>query len=312
MGLANLVPGISGGTMLLAAGVYPKFVNAVAEVTTFRFRFRSLVVLGCVGCAAAIGILMLAGLLKTLVVEQRWVMYSLFIGLTLGGLPVVYRLARPLDASAVISAFIAFAAMIIFAWLQFTNTDGSGNTGWMMLLIAGLGGASAMILPGLSGGYILLLLGQYVPILDGVDKFKSALSDRDVSAAIEPAMTVLVPVGIGVVIGVVAISNLLKWLLRRHQKSTLGFLIGLLLGSVIGLYPFQQSYKPELGQTVKGRIVTAENIDEIEKDDWPTRTFTPDLVQVASSVGLLLVGVGITLGVAKLGGKEETEIPQSE
>ncbi len=312
MGLANLVPGISGGTMLLAAGVYPKFVDGVAEVTTFRFRFRSLVVLGCVGVAAALGILMFAGLLKTLVVEQRWVMYSLFIGLTLGGLPVVYKLVKPLDGSAIISAIVAFAAMVIFAWLQFTNADGGGQTNWLLLLVAGLGGASAMILPGLSGGYILLLLGQYVPILDGVDEFKTALSNRDVSAAIEPALHVMLPVGIGVVIGVMAISNLLKWLLKNHRKSTLGFLIGLLLGSVIGLFPFQQSYQPKFGQKVKGRIVTPENIHEIEQDDWPTNVFAPDGFQVVASIGIVAVGFGITVGVARIGGRSDNNDEQSE
>ena len=95
MGLANLVPGISGGTMLLAAGIYPRFIDAVAEVTRFRFRFRSLLVLGCVVVAAGLGILLLAGTLKDLVVDKRWIMYSLFIGLTLGGVPVVWRMARP-------------------------------------------------------------------------------------------------------------------------------------------------------------------------------------------------------------------------
>ena len=87
MGLANLVPGISCGTMLLAAGIYPRFIDAVANVTRFRIQFRSLLVLGCVVGAAGLGILLLAGTLKDLVVDHRWVMYSLFIGLTLGELP---------------------------------------------------------------------------------------------------------------------------------------------------------------------------------------------------------------------------------
>ena len=84
MGLANLVPGISGGTMLLAAGIYPRFIESISDVTRFRFRFRSLLCLGSVVFAALIAILLLAGVLKDLVVDHRWIMYSLFIGLTLG------------------------------------------------------------------------------------------------------------------------------------------------------------------------------------------------------------------------------------
>ena len=76
MGLANLVSGISGGTMLLAAGIYPKFIDSLSDVTRFKFRFSSLLTLGCVVAAAGIGILLLAGTLKGLVIDHRWVMYS--------------------------------------------------------------------------------------------------------------------------------------------------------------------------------------------------------------------------------------------
>ena len=71
MGLANLVPGISGGTMLLAAGVYPAFIGAIAEVTTLRFRLRSIVLLGVVACGAVVAILSLAGPTRALVIEDR-------------------------------------------------------------------------------------------------------------------------------------------------------------------------------------------------------------------------------------------------
>jgi putative membrane protein len=95
MGLANLVPGISGATMLLVAGVYPGFIGAIAEVTTFRFFARSLVLLAAIVGTAALAILLLAGSVKGLVEDHRWMMYSLFIGLTLGGVPIVWRMARP-------------------------------------------------------------------------------------------------------------------------------------------------------------------------------------------------------------------------
>jgi len=312
MGLANLVPGISGGTMLLAAGVYPKFISAVAEITTFRFRFRSLLVLCCVGFAAALCVLIFAGFLKDLVVNQRWIMFSLFIGLTLGGLPIVYRLAAPLDLKVVVSALAAFALMAGFAVLQELGYVAGGNSNFFTLILAGLAGASAMILPGLSGGYILLLMGQYVPILGAVEQFKEALSERDFSAAWQPAITVIVPVGIGVVIGIVAISNLLKYLLKHQPKATLGVLLGLLLGSVVSLWPFKEYYQPELGQTVKGEVVSSKNIDEIDEVDWPTRRFSPSVVQAGCSLGLIGIGIAVTLAVGKIGGKPSMSSGDSE
>ena len=140
MGLANLVPGISGGTMLLAAGIYPQFIEAVSDVTRLRYRFRSLLVLGCVVAAAGLGILLLAGTLKDLVVHHRWVMYSLFIGLTLGGLPVVWRLAKPASTSLIVSAAVAFLLMLSLAVLQAMNVVGSGGSNFALFFLAGLAG----------------------------------------------------------------------------------------------------------------------------------------------------------------------------
>ena len=305
MGLANLVPGISGGTMLLAAGIYPSFINALSDATRLRFRFRTLLVLGCVVGAAGLGILLFAGSLKELVLDHRWIMYSLFIGLTLGGLPVVWKLARPASPGLIIAGAISFAAMVGLAYLQHLGVVGSGSSNFGMLGLAGLAGASAMILPGLSGGYLLLLMGQYVPILSAIDKFKDALKAGDLSAAMDPALTVLLPVGIGVVAGVVIVGNLLKWLLDRFQKVTLGILLGLLLGSVVGLWPFKIGVQPAEGDMIKGRAVTAETIGEIEKDDWLTQPFQPSVGQIGGSIGLIGLGFAITMGIAMIGSSNE-------
>jgi putative membrane protein len=308
MGLANLVPGISGGTMLLAAGIYPRFIDALADVTRFRFHFRSLLLLGCVVLAAGIGILLLAGTLKELVVDHRWVMYSIFIGLTLGGLPVVWRMASPASGPLIMSAIVAFVAMILLATLQRVGVVGNGGSNPVMLLLAGLAGASAMILPGVSGGYLLLLLGQYVPILSAIDSFKEALKAGDLNSAIEPALTVMLPVGLGVVAGVVIVGNLLQWLLHRYRKATLGALIGLLLGSTVGLWPFQQGVAPEVGDSIKGRIVTEQTLADIDAEDWPTTFYQPDRSQVGGSLLLIGLGFAVTIGIAQLGGKENPAV----
>lgn len=308
MGLANLVPGISGGTMLLAAGVYPRFVRAVAEVSTLRFVRSSVVVLTTVVAAALIAVLLFAGAIKELVVHHRWVMYSLFIGLTLGGVPVVWRMVRPPTRAMWIGALLGLGAMTVLAILQQSGTPtaglAAGNT--LMLLIAGVAGASAMILPGVSGGYLLLVLGQYIPILSAIDAFKLALEARDLAAALEPALRVLLPVGIGAVVGVVVVSNLLRWLLAQHAKPTLGMLLGLLLGAVVGLWPFQRPVDPVLGETViKGRIVTADNIGDLDPEDYPTTFFSPVSSQVAGALALIVTGGAVTLLISRFGREEE-------
>ncbi|MDH3213990.1 MAG: DUF368 domain-containing protein [Myxococcales bacterium] len=317
MGLANLVPGISGGTMLLAAGVYPAFITAIAEVTTLRFRPRSLVLLGTIAGTAAVAILLLAGNVKLLVENHRWAMYSLFIGLTLGGIPLVWRMARPASLGLGAGALGAFAVMLV---MIFAGTGGaSGDSpNAVLIFLSGLAASAAMILPGVSGGYLLLLLRQYEPILGAIDRLKRGLLG-EAGAGFAPdatlildAMGVVIPLGLGVVAGVVGVSNLLRWLLARYEKPTLGALLGLLLGAVIGLWPFQEPRPPQPGEILHGRMVTWENATQFEPESWPVTRFAPSAGQVGSALALVLLGLAGTVVIGRLGREapaEELEAP---
>ncbi len=300
MGLANLVPGISGGTMLLAAGVYQGFIRAIAEITTLRLRPRSLLLLGAIAGTAVLGILLLAGPMRALVIEQRWVMYSLFIGLTLGGVPLVWRLARPATPAVAAGAAAAFAGMVVMQ-LGLGGGTAGGEASTTFLFASGLAGASAMILPGVSGGYLLLLLGQYEVILGSIDTLKQGLLGGPDFALVWEAMGVVIPVGIGVVVGIVGVSNLLRWLLDRFEKATLGALLGLLFGAVVGLWPFQEPIPPQPGDLIEGRVVTAENLAEIDVEDWQLSRFDPSAGQGAGALALVLAGIGATALVARIG-----------
>lgn len=341
MGLANLVPGISGGTMLLAAGVYPRFIEAIGEVTTLKFKRASLVVLGSVVVAAALAIVLLAGTVKTLVIDHRWVMYSIFIGLTLGGVPVVWRLITHPTATdmpehdqasdtpsgmhtAWIGAGVGFVAMAALALAQSSGATGDvQRDDFFFLLLAGIAGASAMILPGVSGGYLLLVLGVYVPILAGVDAFKEAIKAKDSGLILDVGTSVVLPVGLGVIIGIVVVSNALRWLLHHYEKATLGVLLGLLVGAVVGLWPFQQSAQPAEGDLIKGQAITrgilaeqgsADEVsnwyyvdtgERVEAEDLPTEFFAPAGSQIAGSLGLIVLGLGVTLMVDRVQGRKD-------
>ena len=316
MGLANLVPGISGGTMLLASGVYPRFINAIAEVSTLKFRRRSILVLAVIVLMALLAIVAFAGPVKDLVVNHRWVMYSIFIGLTLGGVPVVWKLAKPATSATWVGAALGFVPMAALAWFQAQSPEAaSTSSGFLMMFFAGVAGASAMILPGISGGYLLLVMGVYVTILSGVDQLKEALKAGDIDALMTPFLDVVLPVGLGVLVGVLVVSNALKRLLERWEKGTLGALLGLLVGAVVGLWPFQVGVAPEVGSIFKGQRVTAESLAAIEPEKYPTEFFSPNGVQIAGAIGLVVVGFLLTALVARLGaGKDEAkaQVPVSE
>lgn len=250
MGLANLVPGISGGTMLLAVGIYPRFIEAVADTTRLRLRVQPLLLLFVVAGAGGLAILLLAGVLWDLVVHHRWIMYSAFIGLTLGGVPLVWRLAQPATRAFWSGTAGGFAAMAGLALLQGGPTAaGTAASGPLLLAVAGAAGAAAMILPGLSGGYLLLVLGQYEPILGAIDQVLEGLSGLDAGAVVEAA-AVLLPVLVGIAVGATLISNAVRFALQRFRQATLGVLMGLLLGAIVGLWPFEDAASPAPLQAV--------------------------------------------------------------
>jgi len=303
MGLANLVPGISGGTMLLASGIYPRFIAAVSQVTRLCFDRRSLLVLCTVVGTALVAIALLAGAIRGLMIEHRWVMYSLFIGLTLGGVPLVWSLARPARPSTWVGAAAGFVAMALLAWAQTSGAGaaGDGRASIPLMFAAGVAAAAAMILPGLSGAYLLLVLGVYVSILGAVDAVKDAAVAQDLAAMTEPFLHVVLPVGLGVLVGIAAVSNLLRWLMIRFEKATLGVLLGLLVGAVVGLWPFQRGVRPQVGEVVGGRVMTAELIESLDPGKYPAEFFTPTAGQCLAAVLLAAGGFAATALLAKLG-----------
>jgi len=104
----------------------------------------------------------------------------------------------------------------------------------------------------------------------------------------------------------VGVSNLMKLLLERCRKPTLGVLLGLLFGAVLGLWPFQQGVPPEPGDVIRGRVATEASIAELDPKYYPLERFSPTTGQSAAALGLALAGFAITLGVARLGGSNET------
>lgn len=250
MGMANLVPGVSGGTMILVMGLYDEFISSVADVTRFRFTRRNITFLAVVGGAAVVVIATLAGTLSRAVTLHQSAMFSLFIGLTLGGVPLLVRLLKGPSASSMIGVALGLSLMIVIALTNDEPPDAPGlkaavaagefvvNHHYPRDLAAGALGMSAMVLPGISGAYMLLVLDRYETILASISLAKDyALSmGRRGDAAV--FLSVLIPTAIGAIVSLVCLSNVLKWMLRRHEKPTLGLLLGILLGSVVGIWPF--------------------------------------------------------------------------
>ena len=170
--------------------------------------------------------------------------------------------------------------------------------GWMFC--AGVVGAGAMVLPGVSGAYLLLVMGVYVPVLGGIDQFKEGLLGGDAGMVWSSIGEVGLPVGLGVAVGVAVVSRGMQALLIRYAEATHGLLMGLLLGAVVGLWPFQEGVPPQAGDVFKGRVLTGAEAATVAPEDWPTLFFTPDISQVGLSLTCVVVGMFLTARVARL------------
>ena len=304
MGLANLVPGISGGTMLVACGIYTLFIDAVSDITRLRFSRRSITVLGMVVLGAIIAIGGLASTIHWALVHHRWVMFSIFIGLTLGGIPILWSLAKPIKRDSYIGIVLGILAMGALVVLQETGNSGYAMSGTVGFVVGGAAAASAMILPGVSGAFLLLLLGLYEPIIGAIKDTIHALKDGDISAVMDQ-MSVVIPVGIGVILGVAIVSNVLKWVLHKYERVTLGVLLGLIIAAPAGLYPFRDGVMPIVGDTIKGEMVTEENLADMQAPDnakdWKQEAFKPSGTQIIGSQLLIVLGFAMTVGIARVG-----------
>jgi putative membrane protein len=280
MGIANIIPGVSGGTMILAMGLYEMFVESVAEITRMRIRPRHLLFLGLLGISAVAAILAMVGPINYGLTHHQHIMFALFIGLTLGGVPLIWKQMRPVSATGYDGAATGFIGMVL---ITFALSELDLPASAIFLFAGGVIGAAAMVLPGISGSYLLLALGLYFPVTNGLDAFKVALNAGDIEAARGPALGVLLPVGLGVLVGIAGLSNLLKAALARFHQPTMGCLLGLLLGSIFFLNPFKEPG---------------------HKDPFTSAAPATPL-NIALVAGCIVLGFALTYFVSRLGGEEE-------
>ena len=262
-GLASLVPGVSGGTMILAAGVYPELVGAVAELTAGRVRRGSVARLAVTVGAALLAVFGAAGAARDAFIAWPVLFFALFLGLTLGGAPLLWRMAsspgRVFGAGAAAGG-LAVALPILLAGRE-PEASALAASG-AALFGAGTVAAFAMVLPGISGSTLLLLMGMYLPFLNAADRLADALGARPWDpAGVFAAIGGVLPFFLGIALGIAAAARLVRYFLGAYRQATLGVLFGLLLGATAGLWPFQTMngvfFAPTGGQVVIAGVTIA-------------------------------------------------------
>lgn len=246
MGVADVIPGVSGGTIALIVGIYEELIETISgydgqmlglllagkwEALVKRMNLSFLLPL-VLGIAAAI--FSLAGVMTYLLTYHEALTFAVFFGLILGS---VVLMSKDLKRTASSFGFLAVGAALLF-WLVGLLPMETPAT-LVAFFFSGVVAICAMILPGISGSFILLLLGKYKQIMAVV---KSPLADNHI--------LVILVFAAGAVIGIIGFSKLLKWALKHYHDALFAFLIGMMLGSLRKLWPFAGVVSPFSAETL--------------------------------------------------------------
>lgn len=233
IGIANVIPGVSGGTMAVSMGIYEKLVQTIGNFFHhFKENFKkNMIFLIPIVAGAGIGILAFSKLLKFLLDNYGMQTQFAFIGLILGSVPFIMKksVAKGFSWKYLIPGVLTFGIGLALAILEMLGVTGdpvqSFDINFMntiLLFVYGIISAVSMVVPGISGSFILLLLGVYSAII-------SAISSLNI--------LVLIPFGIGVVIGILVASKLIDFLLEHFYGYTYFAIIGFVVGSLLAIYP---------------------------------------------------------------------------
>lgn len=238
IGLANIIPGVSGGTMMVSMGIYDTIIGCINSL--FKDLKRCVMILWPYALGMVLGILGLAKLITYLLGAFPLQTNLTFIGLIFGGLPVI--LAKTKGEKKGVAGIIAFvAAFALVVGLQVIG-EGDGREAQLtfsvgqvaILFVMGVIASATMVIPGVSGSMMLMLLGYYNPIVGTVSRMVDALLHVNM-AEIIACCGILVPFGIGVVIGIFAIAKLIEVLLERFKGPTYCAILGLVAASPVAI-----------------------------------------------------------------------------
>ncbi len=244
MGAANVIPGVSGGTIALITGIYERLINAIKQCDLHAVKFLLArnwkafwqhidgqwlcILLG----GFALSIITLARLFEYLLAEHERNTMAFFFGLIV--LSVVYVAKRVTRWDT--TAFIALLAGIIIAVAIALLAPASENDSTFYVFLCGVMAISSMILPGLSGSFVLIMMGNYALVLSAINTF---------------SLNILIPLALGCGFGLIAFSHILAWVFKRYANQTLALMTGFVVGSLVVIWPWKEAIATRM---IRGKV----------------------------------------------------------
>lgn len=225
IGIATLVPGVSGGTMAIILGLYDKIIHALG--TFFRSWKKNSLFLLQVGLGALGGAFLFSRLISLAIDHYRFPVQFLFMGFIIGGLPVLYQktkssISKKRDLLYLLAGLVVVLLMTVKPGVLINLAGGKGAASFFFLLAAGFTISVALILPGISTSFLLLTLGLYEITLRAVHTLD---------------LTFLLPMVLGCIVGIMTTTRILERILHKYPRKAYLVIIGFILGSVIQVFP---------------------------------------------------------------------------
>lgn len=285
MGAADVVPGVSGGTVAFITGIYTELIDALRSCdhsavlclknngikATWQHINGSFLVAVFLGVFTSI--ISLAKVVTYLLETYPILVWSLFFGLVLASSLVLLKQVPKWSGARIALLVVGVAIAIMVSVLKPTQLSDD----WWVIASAGAIAISAMILPGISGGFLLLMMGLYSTIVAAVSQFE---------------FSILLPFALGCGLGLLLFSHLLSWLLHHWQAETMALLTGILIGSLNILWPWKQTL-----ETVRDRHGELVPVVQENLSPWMFSSATGDESHWLAAVLLGLLGIVLVLGI---------------
>ncbi|MDH7447031.1 DUF368 domain-containing protein [Aquimarina sp. 2201CG14-23] len=247
MGAADVVPGVSGGTIAFISGIYEELISTInaLELSFFKiwkkegfvtaWKKYNLSFLLVLFLGIAISILSLAKLIKWLLHNEPLLLWSFFFGLVLASILYIGKQITSWSPKVFISIILA---AIVSYFVTIADPIASPESLWY-LLFCGFIAIIAMILPGVSGAFILLILGAYQTFIDILNQFREGLTSMNFEMIWQAFYKILI-IAVGAIAGLKLFSKVLNWMFNNHKNTTLAILTGFMVGSLNKLWPWKK------------------------------------------------------------------------
>ena len=285
MGAADVVPGVSGGTIAFISGIYEELLTSISNVNFgllktlkkegFKVAWKQLngAFLASLFLGIFMSIVSLAKTIKYLLENEPVLLWSFFFGLVVASIIFIGKQVENWNYKFLFLAMFGVAFGYIITIASSTTLT---EINYLFLVFAGAIASCAMILPGISGSYILLLMGVYPIVM-------TAITHRD--------FTIISAIGIGVILGLLLFSRLLKWLFKRYKNQMLVVLTGLMLGSLNKVWPWKTTISTYLNSHGETKPLLEQSISPFSFNGDP---------QLIMSIVLAIIGFLLIIGMERV------------